>query len=420
MTLSGTVTETTASNQPRFWFADKIVAAGENCVYTIQITENKLMKLNLKTAEVSELTLNTNAYRTVALESQVKNGYLYLRTLYTKTAESEGSRYLYLQRHKIDLTDFTLSSSSTEKQITGISTIDKSMGWTYRLIPYGNTLFLGHYDKNNLIRLDLNQLKAEFTSSLASGHNFATPKCWMSDRTTGKLYLFYTVHYWVPGDYSLCGFYDPINDSFTECTSYDGGCGAMAAPKFYLDSDDKFHFIFYGASCGYTADSYCSKWSLLYIDNGALQNEITTISAYPDYTSGTGGQIPPFPLGLTPDNTLALVTISKMNGEHTGACDLLETTDMLGSPTKISHITFSADSTTKHIGRPPYAFLLEDDWKFRFPISFTSYDDATNRGTLHIGVVDVSTDIEINPYSVLIVPETGVTPTTLTLTVTKV
>jgi len=425
MTLSGSVELVTNENQPAggFWPINCVFpfAAGENNVFYVGVrydaSENPVYvfsKLNLKTGAAT--SADVSGYKRITPLRAVcgKSGYIDLQALATDTT----NEYARIVWFRIDVSDMT---STVEKEIQFAT--DFVQG---NVVQAGDVVYTRLGDTNQLNILNLRSLSNETVSMGVSGSYYILPITWLCDVTTNKPYVFWQQHYWAAGSYTSCGFFDPVNKTGTGSTDFDANSGALGYPSHYLGTDGKLRYIYFGCSGGYTINSYYAKWYLLYMDNGSLVSEATIDGR--NFTSGNHCAIQPLVLGITPDNTLAVVTVDCSDGakptyDYTLAVDLVEATNTLGTPTKVSHATVSYTANEYHgtLDSIKKLWVLEDDWTVRVPLVIYPYDTSTSKGKVNIAKITLNTDLDFfNPYQVVSVPETGLIPTTLTLTITKV
>ena len=98
------------------------------------------------------------------------------------------------------------------------------------------------------------------------------------------------------------------------------------------------------------------------------------------------------------------------------------TDDTFGTPTKVTSATYSLSDTDYVTGDERRCiFLWEDDWCYYAANSIVggSPNDTWKWGKLDLSGTGI-TITQDDPYGPVIVPKSGLLPTTLTLTVTKV
>lgn len=409
MTLNGTVSIVEKSNQLFGNDADaysaELIAVGQNKVYLI--SEFRFISIDLKTGEVKTAGHSIGTKSVPVACGTSKSGYIDVKVLHT-SGEPYGSRYLRVTDVRIDMETLEIVSSTTPIQLSGPAL---NHGLERPLVsPRTPLIYAGDYAVNKLVAVDLNSLTYWYTAQGGiSGGIWADVI--LVDRTTHKPYIFWRQHYWATGSYTVCGKYDPSTDSMSHTTSYDCNAGAMARPKLYIGSDGKLRYIYTGTVCGYQLGARYSKYHLIYIDNGNISVESTPVGGS-NYTSGGGANTPPFILGVTPDNTLALATVNRISWFTSNdspafniAADLIECNDTLGSPTKIANATKQVEQNSNMVYLDlPFAFLLQEDWTYRIPFHVYPWSPSTEVGTMQIAKFSVSTELKPNPYGVIVVP----------------
>jgi len=414
MGLAGTVSLISNANQIRpEVYADwwTILAVGENKVFIL--FQNAISSINLSTGATAKTAHSIDIYGCVLLSSGMsKSGYLDFKILHTTVAEAQGSKHLYLTHARMDTSTLAIVSSSTT--LLSGPLLNDGPGRMELLSTRGDIAFCGGDSLNYLLAVNLNNLT--YWKTATGGHTgayYMFSQTWLADRTTHKPYIFWGQHYWIVGSQTSCGIYDPATDTMTSYTTFNANSGAVHWPKLYEDSSKKLHFIYTATSSTLVLGARYSKYYLMYVDNGVLTSEITPVGGSA-YTSGTCADISPLVLGVTPDNTLALATqgsipisyITNNSPAFTAAVDLIECTDLLDTPTKIAMVTDAvpANSNVGTCGHTPVAFLLQSDWSYRIPLQMYPYDPSTQKGTMKIAKIILTTDIKPNPYVVLVPP----------------
>jgi len=247
----------------------------------------------------------------------------------------------------------------------------------------------------------------------------------MVDRTTNTLDWLSKVYYWMTGSYAIVeilDFKELTHVTYTQ--DYDSGCGDVCALHYYRDSTDKVRYYHVGNS---GATTYTSHFGIFYVDNGSIvvEAERTIDSTYKDYG---GGNTTPIPLGITSDNKIAWLLIggnwaNNVSGTAVNeGFQLVTTDDTFGTPTKVTSATYDiADSDYRTGDERRCIFLWENDWCYYAANSIvgSSPNDNWKWGKLDLAGTGI-TITQDDPYGTIIVPKSGLLPTTLTLTVTKV
>jgi len=402
------------------------IALGENTLYLF--SGGYLWKVDLENKTLTEDKTFRDAYSSgcdafVWRVNKKRNGNLKCSTFVVDYAQSAGSRTLKMRDFELDPTDFTVTLDS-EVTLSGDAIFAVFGKQSFPLIHKANTILVTNHgpstNATGVAVVDLMQKSYDYHVITTS---YADYGCYYigfyNDRTTGNVYLLFKVYYWIVGSYAIVSIVDPKTmTSVEDSQAIDTGCGDYAFPKTYVGTDGKVRTLIYGIS-GDQA-TYTTKFNSVYVDNGSLEVEFTrTIdSTYRDYTSGASE---PYILGTTTDGYLAVLLKGKYGVSNiTTGMQLIKTdsTFAAASTTKVtsSTVTLSSGDTVYNC-EGKWTFLSEDDWCYY-------HLGGIQNGVLHLYKLDLSgtgiTIDEDDPYCFLTVPTTGLTPTTLTLTVTKV
>lgn len=424
------------------------IAVGENCIYFLKYMgagtnggNPRVIKVDLKNQTTS---VSNNFATEFGYSSGVnifpfavgrnRNGDLYMDCLLFDFAEAEGSRNLYLRRFTVDPADLTLGAG-TQRTLTGAADLGSIWDF-YRFVRFGETLIvtplikeLGS-DEDYVLKVDLHGMRYHTIEVDTTTNTWNYKRRWlcsiMVDRTTNTLYWLSKAYYWSPGSSAIVEILDFKNLTYVaHTTGYDSGCGDATALRLYRDSTDKVRYYHVGNSGA--AATYTSHFGTFYVDNGSIYVEVerTIDGTYKDYS---GGNTTPIPLGITSDNKIAWLLIGGNwcdNDSGTAFSEgfqLVTTDDTFGSPTKIVSATYDiADSDYRTGDERRCVFLWEDDWCYYAPntIVSSSPNDNWKWGKLDLSGTGI-TITQDDPYGTIIVPKSGLVPTTLTLTVTKV
>jgi hypothetical protein len=417
-----TINVNTYPNQP-FTLADAVpLFIGEDSL----IFENNfnIYKLNLRTGSLIYTNAINNVLGDVAkgaiIEKTItKGGNIAMTFLYCKNAETRGSRYLYARRFVLNSTDLSLVSYGNEIQFSN-NTIDVAPFGLYPPLELSpNHLVYSHVEKSNFIVVDLWK-KSIYTMSEYSPTGYAmVPFGIVRDRTNNQLALLAGKHYWISGSYSYVYAINPRDWSqIAASTSYDSGSGAMLQRMLYRDTTGTVRMILFGASGGYSYTQYTSKWNAIYVDNNSIANEFTVVAGSAYGTFDAGNRFPHV-LGVTANNTLLLGVYGRAQGGVSSfGVSVMEVNDQLQNPTNMVQASFpiSTSENSGQIGGWRNFFLLESDWNFYVYGGIVTYN---NTPTLVIfQVTDYPDIVDPDPYGYYVVPQSGLKPTKLTLSVT--
>ena len=420
------------------WQPDKYpIAVGDDCIYLLKHIKNpRIIKVDLanQTTLVSNMIGSALGYAgEVAVwpfrNGRKRNGDLFMDCLVMDYSETAGSRNLYLRRIYVDPTDLTISAD-TQRTLTGSA--DLTAGTVgLRILKYGETLIWTVFKETKedyAIKIDLHGMRYQTVEIDTSTNDWSDN--WrhfcdlLVDRTTNKLYILSAVYYWLPGSYKVMEIVDPCTlTQVAYTTDYDSGCGDVCVRRYYRDSVGKVRYYHVGNSGAVT---YTSHFGTFYADNDALvvETEVTIDDTYKDYSCGNTA---PIPLGITSDNKIAWLLIGgsaarndQPSSGYTSGFQLITTNDTFGSPTKITSATYSVTTSDYRAGdKRPYIYLREADWCYYAPdeILASSPQDKWKWGKLDLADTGI-TITQDDPYEVIIVPKTGLIPTTLTLQIT--
>jgi len=417
------------------------IAVGENCIYFLKYVHNpRVIKVDLKnqTTSISNNFVTEFGYSDRIMVypfaiGRKRNGDLCMDCLVIDFSETEGSRNLYLRRFIVDPTDLTLSAR-TQRTLSGSADLSELGDW-WRFASFGHETLITEAvktstDKNYAIKVDLHGMRYHVVNMGDSDINTKQRWfcAWMLDRTTNTPYYFvYLYGTWVPGSHGTVGIYDVKTlQKVATSNDYDPGCGGGCAPNFYRDSNDKVRYYHVGNSGA--SESYTSHFGAFYVDNGSIvvEAEHAIDSTYKDYS---GGNTTPIPLGITSDNKIAWMLIcscwknnSQPSVNYSEGFQLITTNDTFGSPTKVASATYNITTSDYIVGdERRCVFLWEDDWCYYAPSTIIagSPNDTWKWGKLDLSGTGITMSQD-DPYGTIIVPKSGLLPTTLTLTVTKV
>jgi hypothetical protein len=406
--MDGSVRWITKAGQCGFIPRADLIAAGESRVYGLYQSDGTLRSCNLEDGTTRKVVLDSDiAYHVCYNAAQNKSGYLDVDTLFTKSSEAQGSRVLYLGHYKVHTDTLTVVSSSTTA-LTG-DNLDEGPEF-HPVTLENNVLVLSHHDKSNLILVDLNHGTYKLSANSPTTHAYIHPQTIMWDRTNDYPYLFCQQHYWIVHSFTHCLLYDLQNNAWVENDTYDCNSGAVSVPLWYKGTDGKVRFIYTGNSGEYELDGTdYSKYNLVYADNDDVADEASGMGGA-GYSSGGSSNVLLHVLGITADSTLTCVTSSVAKTQETfaynAACDLIETNNLLGSPSKISNVTLPIAINAESWRNQAFGViaLLEKDWTYRLPVVTYPYSSTTGLGTMNIAKISLSEEIEPNPYGVVIVP----------------
>jgi len=408
------------------------LAVGENSLWVLGYQTGGLYVFDFKEKTITESSgirnLYTNGARFVPITVQRKrNGNLLLECLITHNDESIGSKNLYFRRFTIDTTDLTVSADS-EITLTGSADLGNPSDYQ---IPRkdGPTVLISEYTdslpspESRILIVDLND-KTYTKRTIETSYN-KTPylQTMLRDKTTDYLYYAVPLHYWIVGSYNVICLVDPKTMSAVATnTSIDTGNGSAGVPSFYRDTNGVVRYLYYGTS---GALSYPTKVNSLYVDNGDFVCEFTrTLDS--SYQSASSGCVEPWCLGTTTDGKLLWLFHARSwakntqpSSSFTAGFTLTKTANDMSTPSIEESQTYSITTSDYVAGHNNFGpLLLEDDWCYRL-IGLSVNDGSEKQYVGKIDVTTVTIDDE-NPYNNFIVPTSGLIPTTLTLTVTKV
>jgi len=350
-------------------------------------------------------------------------------------SETAGSRNLYLRRFTVDPADLSLDAG-TQRTLSGSADLAFFVG-NFRFARFGETLITTvsknstTVDADFAIKIDLHGMRYHTVEIDTTGNDWNDKQRWLCsiflDRTTNTPYWFSAVYHWITGSYGVMEILDFKDLTYvTHTTGYDVGCGNGCAVHLYRDSNDKVRYYHVGNTGA--AETYTSHFGIFYVNNGSIvvEAERTIDSTYKDYS---GGNTTPISLGITSDNKIAWLLIGGCHSDNTSPTSnysegfqLITTDDTFGSPSKICSASYTITTSDYKTGdERRCVFLWEDDWCYYAPNTILS---GSPNDTWKWGKLDLSgTGITItqdDPYGTIIVPKSGLIPTTLTLTVTKV
>jgi len=420
------------------------IAVGENCIYFLKYYDNpRVIKVDLsnQTTSVSNNLASEFGYsgglRVYPFATgRNRNSDLYIDCLLIDLSETDGSRNLYLRRFTVDPADLTLSAS-TQRTLSGSADFT-SLKDVWRFDRDGEVLiamankYAATNKKDWAIKVDLHGMRYETVEIDTTSNSWNdNPRFLLTktmDRTTNTMYyLTYVYGTWTVGDAARLELIDVKTlETVTTLYEYDPGCGGACAFHLYRDSNDKVRYYHVGNSGA--AESYTSHFGIFYANNDSIvvEAERTIDSSYKDYS---GGNTTPIPLGITSDNKVAWLLIggnwsgnTQPSSNYSEGFQLTTTDDTFGTPTKVASATYNVTTSDYRAGDERRCiFLWEDDWCYYAPNTILS---GSPNDTWKWGKLDLSgTGITItqdDPYGTIIVPKSGLIPTTLTLTVTKV
>jgi len=414
------------------------IAVGDDCIYILKYLYNpRVIKIDLssQTTTVSNNFATEFGYTNGVLIypfdiGRNRNGDLYLDCLVIDAGETDGARNLYLRRFTVDPTDLTLGAG-TQRTLTGSADLGSLLDW-WRFARFGETIICtcrrASGDDDHALKVDLHGQRYHRIEIDTTGSDWNAKHRWlcsiMVDRTTNTLYWLTKVYYWLTGSYAVMEIIDFANlTTVATYTGYDSGCGDGTALRFYRDSTGKVRYYHVGNTGAVT---YTSHFGIFYVDNGSIVEEAerTINDTYKDYT---GGNTSPIPVGITSTGLIAWLLIGGCwtdNGsppsDYSEGFQLITTDDTFGSPTKVTSATYNITTADTISGDERRClFLRENDWCYYAPntIIASSPNDTWKWGKLDITDTGV-TLTQDDPYGVIIVPKTGLIPTTLTLQIT--
>jgi len=384
----------------------------------------KLYKINFKTGEFKYSNDIANILSgcvagAYVQPSVVRGGNLALTVLYTKSAEAQGSRYLYARRFVINPTDLTVVRYGSEVQFSN-NVIDLNVLQgppPIELAP--NTLLFGHNKKANFIVADFWTRSIYTMPEYAPTGYFMHPFGIVKDRTNNNLALLAGKHYWITGSYSYIYAINPRDWSqIAASTAYDSGNGGMLQRSMYKDTADRVRMILFGGTGGYPYTSYTSKWNAIYVDNNSIVSEFT-VTAGAAYGTFESGNRYPNVLGVTANNTLLLGVFGRSMTSITEiGVSVMEVNDVLQNPTNMVEAKFPI-STSEYSGYLEgwrEFVLLESDWNFYVYGGIITYNNVPT--LVLFQVTDYPNIVDPDPYGYHFIPRSGLRPTKLTLTVT--
>ena len=417
-----TINIKTYPNQPILTRGGVPLFIGEDTlIYASQFT---LYKINLRTGSFSYSDAVKNLLGDVSegnyvQPAVVKGGNLAFTCLYSKNAETRGSRYLYARRVVINPTDLSLVRYGNEIQFSN-NVLDVALFGVYPPLELSpNHLLFNHAFKGNFVAVDFWKQSIYVMPEYAPTGYAMTLFGIVRDRTNNQLALLAGKHYWIPGSYSYVYAINPRDWSqIASSTAYDSGSGAMLQRSMYVDSQGVTRMILFGGSGGYPYTQYTSKWNAIYVDNNGFGNEFTVV-ADGNYGTFEAGNRYPNILGVTPNNTLLLGVFGHADGGVSSfGVSVLEVNDTLGAPRNKVEASFpiSTNERTSLLAGWRHFFLLESDWNLYMYAGVITYN---NTPTLVIfQITDYPDIIDPNPYGYYVVPRSGLRPTKLTLSVT--
>jgi len=406
-----------------------LLAVGENAVFFMNV-RGTLMKYDIENNTVAySLTLfniATEGAFAVPFTVRNKGGNLQVQAWVLDRDEAAGSRNLYLKTLTIDPSDM---STTIDDSITfsGSADLVRIGEFNNPRLLYGGVVLLGGgkepgttTEDYRILRINLNNKSYDGVQP-DTGHNYyGAPQDFMIDQTTKNLYILTVLHEWYPGTGNTIILCDPKTlTSVSTVTNIDTGAGSYYWPVYYVDTTGKVRRIYAGTS---GAATYTTKWNSIYVNNDTIVAEFTR-TADSSYRDGTAGNVEFHCIGTTTDGKIALllhnrllISASSPGQDFTEGTTFTTTADDLTSPTKVSSQTYSvttADTVTSLTQQ--FVYLSEDDWCYYLPnemVNTTWY-----WGKLDLSGTGVTIDVE-DPYNVILVPKTGLIPTTLTLQVT--
>jgi len=419
------------------------IAVGENYVFLLkQEPQPRVVRIDLQnqTTTLSNSFATEFGYSSGAIifpydTGKKRNGDIFIDCFVHDLSEAAGSRNLYIRRFTIDPTDLTLGAG-TQRTLTGSADLEQLTGW-WRFARFGETIITtvrktdNQTNANYAIKIDLHAQRYS-TVKMEAGDPYDDAQRFLcsllTDRTTDTLYyLVYLYKTWIPGSGVRMGIYNVDTlDVVATTFDYESGCGGICALHYYRDTTGKVRYYHIGNS---GAESYTTHFGTFYADDGSLivESERVIDDSYKDYSSGNST---PIALGTTTDNKIAWLLIGGGTGNntapstsHTQGFQLIKTDDTFGNPTKVTlAATYNVTTSDLRIGHTrSTVFLWESDWCYYAPntILASSPNDVWKIGKLDLSDTGV-TLTEDNPYNLMIVPTSGIVPTTLTLTITKV
>jgi len=413
------------------------IAVGDDCIFLLKyMRQPRVIKINLSDLSVSvsnniaSLFYTASGIELYPIKITIgRTNKIIMDCLVIDRAETSGSRNLYLRRFKVDPTTLAIEAG-TQRILSGAANLDYIPEW-WRFIRFGETIICpvrtGTF-VDGALKVDLHGMRHHIveidTTTNAWKNNMRFFHSIMVDRTTNTPYIFCLVHYWATGSYTVSEIIDikTLTD-VAAFTNFEAGCGAITAQRMYRDTTDKVRVFHVGNSGG---EQYTSRMGLLYIDNGAqvVEASASIDSSYKDYSDGNTA---PIPLGVTSDGKIAWLLAGSQWADNrlayidmTEGFQLLKTNDTFGSPTKVASATYPITTSDYIVGdERRVVFLREKDWCYYAPntIKASSPKDIWYWGKVDLADTGVSI-VDDDPYGVVLVPKSGLIPTTLTLQVT--
>jgi hypothetical protein len=398
----------------------RVIATGENSIYLYGMT-GYLIKIDLlgKTVTYSNSLINAfpDTYLGPIYKPHIdRNGNIRTILFYTKTSETVDSRYLYEQEITID-PDTLDVQLGTERQYENNVINNGIFPWTTFLPFSENVLFAPHDTDKTAIIIDMYKKRVVKTSQLITTGNYIIPLSKVLDVTSNKPSIligtdYFNMTYGTGVIYTL----NPYDFSqIMYSGSYASGAGPFAWKKYYMDSQGTVRLIIYGAGIPYSGWDYITVWHALYFDNTYVREEFYVV---PDlnYMTSDPGSIHPNVIGVrSSDNRLILAMYGYPNTQcSTWGVSVVDTNDKLQNPANLveSTVPISTDESAGYLVSPYMMFLDENTYDVLAYGGVITYD---NQPTMFLFDIGDLPDMHYDPFNLIPISKSGMTPTTLEL-----